>query len=290
MLANTSTFLRQIFPPVVATLIAALLIAGFNRAFSTHLTQPRMAAMDSGTAEPERPRARPMPVMTEMKPAVFAAAIEERPRPRLWDKDTEREAAKDAGTKVAEVSPAAVPAAVAAAPAAPTAQPQSAGLEPARAALRKPELRHAEQPRHVEVRPVEPRQVEPRQAEPRQADPRIVMAPPAPAQPHPMAVPASPPPVIVAAPAAAGMPAGNPNEAPMVTVPDRPRAMSQRQQPYPMDPQQDGEQAQQQPGPPQGPLGTFVNAMKPSNWFARAREFGERVEAAGNDILPTIRQ
>jgi hypothetical protein len=263
MLTNTAKFLRQIFPPVIATLIAALLIAGFNRAFSTHLTQPRMAAMESGVAEPERPRARPMPVMTEVKPAVFAAAIEERPQPRLWDKDTEREAAKDAGTKVAEVTPAAAPAvapaAVATAPAAPAAQPQSAGLEPARAALRKPDLRHAEQPRHVEA-------------------------------PHPMAVPASPPPVIVAVPAASGMPAGNPNEAPMVTVPDRPRAMSQRQQPYPMDPQQDGEQVQQQPGPPQGPLGTFVNAMKPSNWFARAREFGERVEAAGNDILPTIRQ
>jgi hypothetical protein len=277
MLANTTTFLRQIFPPVVATLIAALLIAGFNRAFSTHLTQPRMAAMESGAAEPERPRARPMPVMTEVKPAVFAAAIEERPQPRLWDKDTEREAAKDAGTKIAEVTPAApavAPAAVAAAPAAPTAQPQSAGLEPARAALRKPELRHIEQPR--------------------QAEPRVVMAPvavpPVPAQQQlPMAVPASPPPVIVAAPAVTGTPAGNPNEAPMVTVPDRPRAMSQRQQPYPVDPK-DGEQVQQQPGPPQGPLGTFVNAMKPSNWLARAREFGERVEAAGNDILPTIRQ
>jgi hypothetical protein len=283
MLANTATFLRQIFPPVIATLIAALLIAGFNRAFSTHLTQPRMAAMDSGAAEPERPRARPIPVMTEVRPAVFAEVIEDRPQPRLWDKDSEREATKDAGTKVAEVTPAAapavVPAAVAPATAAPAAQPQSAGLEPARAALRKGELRHTEQPRHVEVRP----------AEARQADPRLVMAPPAPAQPYPMAVPVSPPPVIVAAPAAAGMPAGNPNEAPMVTVPDRPRAMSQRQQPYPMDPQ-DGEQAQQQPGPPQGPLGTFVNAMKPSNWFARAREFGERVEAAGNDILPTIRQ
>ncbi len=287
MLANTTTFLRQIFPPVVATLIAALLIAGFNRAFSTHLTQPRMAAMESGAAEPERPRARPMPVMTEVKPAVFAAAIEERPQPRLWDKDTEREAAKDAGTKIAEVTPAAVPApaAVAPAPAAPAAQPQNAGLEPARAALRKPELRHAEQPRHVEARA----------AEPRHAEPRVVMAPvavpPAPAQQqYPMAVPASPPPVIVATPAVTGTPAGNPNEAPMVTVPDRPRAMSQRQQPYPVDPQDDGEQVQQQPGPPQGPLGTFVNAMKPSNWFARAREFGERVEAAGNDILPTIRQ
>lgn len=287
MLENTTKFLRQIFPPVVATLIAALLIAGFNRAFSTHLTQPRMAAMESGAAEEPRPRERVMPVMTEVKPAVFAETIDERPRPRLWDKDSEREAAKEATVKFAETAPAAAQATASAPAAAPAAQPQSTGLEPARAALRKPELRpQAEQPRHVDIR----------QFEPRHAEPRVTMAPPAAPhvyqaavptrQPYPMAVPTSPPPVIVAAPAAAGIPAGNPNEAPMVTVPDRPRAMQPQQQPYPVDPQE--QQAQQQQ--PQGPIGTFVNAMKPSNWFARAREFGERIEAAGNDILPTIRQ
>jgi len=113
---------------------------------------------------------------------------------------------------------------------------------------------------------------------------------PAATQQYPAAMPAVPPPVIVAAPAATGIPAGNPNEAPMVTVPDRQRAMSQQQQPYPADAPNGEQQAQQQPGAPQGPIGTFVNAMKPSNWFARAREFGERVEAVGNDILPTIRQ
>ena len=42
MLAATTKFLRQIVPPVIATLIAALLIAGFNRAFSVHLSQPRL--------------------------------------------------------------------------------------------------------------------------------------------------------------------------------------------------------------------------------------------------------
>src|SRR2546423_15267537 len=36
---------RQIVPPVVATLIAAGLISAYNRAFSTHLQQPRMSAL-----------------------------------------------------------------------------------------------------------------------------------------------------------------------------------------------------------------------------------------------------
>ena len=38
-------FARQIAPSVLATLIAALVIAGYNRAFSGHLQQPRMAAL-----------------------------------------------------------------------------------------------------------------------------------------------------------------------------------------------------------------------------------------------------
>jgi hypothetical protein len=32
-----------------------------------------------------------------------------------------------------------------------------------------------------------------------------------------------------------------------------------------------------------------VNTLRPSSLFARAREFGERIEAAGNEILPNIR-
>jgi hypothetical protein len=44
------------------------------------------------------------------------------------------------------------------------------------------------------------------------------------------------------------------------------------------------------PPPPQGALGAIVNTLKPSALFARAREFGERIEAAGNEILPNIRQ
>ncbi len=44
------------------------------------------------------------------------------------------------------------------------------------------------------------------------------------------------------------------------------------------------------PQPQRGPFGTIVDTLKPSSLFARAREFGQRIEAAGNDILPNIRQ
>jgi len=63
----------------------------------------------------------------------------------------------------------------------------------------------------------------------------------------------------------------------MVTVPDRPNARPV-------------EEPQVQPPPPQGALGKFVHAMKPSTWFAAAREFGQKIEDTGNEILPTIRQ
>jgi hypothetical protein len=49
-------------PPVIATLIAAVLIAGYNRAFSVHLQQPRMAALHRETDRRSRPpRAAPSP-------------------------------------------------------------------------------------------------------------------------------------------------------------------------------------------------------------------------------------
>ena len=41
---------RQIVPPVLATLIAAGLISAYNRAFSTHLQQPRMSALHEAVA------------------------------------------------------------------------------------------------------------------------------------------------------------------------------------------------------------------------------------------------
>jgi len=74
--------------------------------------------------------------------------------------------------------------------------------------------------------------------------------------------PQYPPPVIMAQP--------------MVTVPDKPRPT---------------EQVQSEPGvPPQGVFGKIVDTLKPSNLFARAREFGDKIEATGNDILPNVRQ
>ena len=72
----------------------------------------------------------------------------------------------------------------------------------------------------------------------------------------------------------------------MVTVPDRPRV---RALPPGGEPQFE-QPAPPPPGPPQGPIGTIVNTLKPSTWFDRAREFGEKIEAVGNDILPNIRQ
>jgi hypothetical protein len=60
-----------------------------------------------------------------------------------------------------------------------------------------------------------------------------------------------------------------------VTVPDRPR---------PVEPAQT-----ETPNPQQGPIGKFVDTLKPSNLLARARDFGEKIEQAGNDILPNIR-
>ena len=69
---------RQIIPPVVATLIAAGLISAYNRAFSSHVQQPRMSALHEtaaaadGTTAPittvgmTRPPALPAPAVTEM--------------------------------------------------------------------------------------------------------------------------------------------------------------------------------------------------------------------------------
>ena len=238
MLALASKFLRQIVPPVIATLIAAVLIAGFNRAFSTHLTQPRMAALHSeaGAGEPANPQAAPpvgAPAAAQAVESISEPVIE-----RLWDKDGIREAAKDQ-VKTAEAVPAPGPA------------------------------RRTE--RVAEIRPAEPRALEPRQAEPYlgaavaaapvTAAP-IVVAPVTVAPPPVAAAPARPEPVFV--------------EAPMVTVPDR--------RPLPLP------QAQVEEPAAQTPIGMIVNTLKPSSLFARAREFGERIEAAGNEILPSLRQ
>ena len=219
MLAATAKFLRQIVPPVIATLIAAVLIAGFNRTFSTHLTQPRMAALH---AEASSEPARAAPAV----PAVVADLVTEPVIDRLGDKGGLREATKDhPALKLAEAAPTPAPL-----------------RRTERVAGTRPELR--------------------------------------PAEPYVAAVPLTPSPVIaapviVAAPALKQQPAFA--EPLIVTVPDRPRPLPQA---YIEEP----------PAPPQSPIGAIANTLKPSSLFARAREFGEKIEAAGNEILPSIRQ
>jgi hypothetical protein len=276
MLAATSKFLRQIIPPVIATLIAAVLIAGFNRAFSTHLTQPRLGGLNAQNTEApdERVMSRPAAV----RPSWAADPIEEPAPVREWQKGGMREAAKDpSGTKTAEAVPAAPPA-----PAVP------------RKETRPVEARQPE-PRQVESRPVESRQVATRQAHviatPMTAPPQpMVMAPPVVHAPPPVVMaPAVAAPVVVAAPTVIAAPARQDmpreqmiaTEPPMVTVPDRTRPQSQ--------PPQYAEQPAP-PAPPRGPIGTIADTLNPATWFARAREFGEKIEAVGNEILPSIRQ
>jgi len=245
------TYTKQIIPPVLATLIAALLIAGFNRAFSGHLVQPRMAALHSNE------ETRPTEAKTREMPAVeIASASEPTPPDRIFAKDNDREAAKDQPTlKVAVAAPAPVPAA---APAVVTAAPVAA-----------PPLPRAAQ------RPSEP--------------PRVVTTPLAPA----------PVPVVVAAPVSPPVAIQQPfpQEPPTVIV-GRPVAVPverPRYQPGMQPPQQQGVQQQamqQEPMQPAQPRGfdRFVDSMKPSSIFDRMREFGDRIEAAGNEILPSIRQ
>ena len=56
VLAASGKFTRQIVPPVIATLIAAVLIAAYNNMFSGHLQQPRMAALHAAAeASTRRP-------------------------------------------------------------------------------------------------------------------------------------------------------------------------------------------------------------------------------------------
>ncbi|MEA2870557.1 MAG: hypothetical protein QOH67_533, partial [Hyphomicrobiales bacterium] len=123
------------------------------------------------------------------------------------------------------------------------------------------------------------------------------MAPPVAAAPAPLPpVAAAPPPVILAPPPVASAQQPYTTQQPTVTVPDRtyqrvPYDPNQRaydpnqQRPY----EQHAEEMAPPPPQPQGAIGVIVNTLKPSTWFARAREFGDRIEQAGNDILPNIR-
>ena len=88
---------RQIVPPVIATLIAAGLISAYNRAFTGHLQQPRLAALHQDGAEhPSEPVAKPL-APTE------AVAIYDNiaPPARLWEKEAKQESGKDQTIKVA---------------------------------------------------------------------------------------------------------------------------------------------------------------------------------------------
>jgi hypothetical protein len=300
MLAAASRFLpairnftRQIVPPVVATLLAAVLIAGYNRAFTGHLVQPRMGMLHGdviGTDEAQRPAGVATAKPREATDAITVAepvSVQN----RVFSKDNDREAAKDDLALKADLAlktaaaPAAEPVAV---------EPAVAAAQPAPAAA----------PATPVVRA--PKKVEPRIVERRPADPRPYGAPVVVTQPPPVIV-AQPPmaagPVIATAPVAAPYPTQQPvaqepppviAAKPMVTVPDRQRAASPPSSPYPPNAPHEAAAPEQEiaaPPPPQGgPLERFVDTMKPSSIFARMRELGDRIEAVGNDILPNIRQ
>jgi hypothetical protein len=291
-------FARQIAPSMIATLLAALVIAGYNRAFSGHLASPRLSAVRAAlerTSEPAVPAVAEADAPAKLKP-VWTTNVVEIIAPtgeleRSFDKDEGREAAKDQSkVKVADVTPpAAAPAAVAPVIAAPAAAVPA--LAVARPVAARPEPR--------ESRP-EPRAVE-RSYEPRSFEPRIVGVDPRGGGPLPApAMQPMPPPAVAAAPIAqppgAGMPVAQEpppviTAKPMVTVPDRPGLRPAYEAQAPGQVQQ---QAQEQPPTPepqrQGVLGTIVETLKPSSLFRSAREFGDKIEAAGNDILPNIRQ
>ena len=258
LLPPLNRFLDQIWPSVVATLIAAGLISGYNHAFSGHMQQPRMAALHeaAGLAAPT-----PATAAAKVKPAPETAAdavtIRERTDEpaRVLEKEASGELGKDqTAIMVAAPQPAPRPTNVA------NPVPRSE----ARAIERRAEPR---------VTSVEPRMTGVPYVVPPAAQPVTVapMAPPLAAAPA-----ALPPPVIMAPPPAASAP---PMQQPMVMVPDRPT----QRPPYEA-------QVEDVPPPPRGPIGAIVDTLKPSSLFARAREFGQRIEDAGNDILPNIRQ
>ena len=282
-------FTRQIVPPVVATLLAAVLIAGYNRAFTGHLVQPRMGMLHGdvlGTDETPRPAGLPAAKPREVTDAVIVPEPVS-PQNRVFSKDNDREAAKDDSALKTAAAPAAEPAPVEAAAVAPA--PAAPPIPPVvRAAPKKVE------PRVVERRPVEPRPY---------GTPVIVSQPPVVVAQPPMAAPA---PVIASAPVAAPYPnypmqqpvAQEPppviSAKPMVTVPDRARGAYPQSPSYSPNAPYEAAAPQQNiaaPPPPQGgPFERFVDTMKPSSIFARMRELGDKIEAAGNDILPNIRQ
>jgi hypothetical protein len=255
LLPPVNKFLDQIWPSVVATLIAAGLISGYNHAFSGHLQQPRMAALHEAAGSADAaPAPSPSSTVAMTRPPQAAASEivaspDERAAPhREADKAPKAEAGKDQ-TAVKIAAPAPAPAARPTNVANPTPRPEPRAVEP-RVASVPYVVPPAAAP--VTVAPIAP---------------PVVAAPPS----------ALPPPVIMASPVASAPPM----QQPLVTVPDRPyQRPSYEAQAEEVPP----------PPPPQGALGAIVNTLRPSSLFARAREFGARIEAAGNEILPNIRQ
>lgn len=248
LLPPINKFLDQIWPSVVATLIAAGLISGYNHAFSGHLQQPRMAALhEAAGVEPAAPA---VTVVAKPAPSAVTDLTVRDPEPalaRVAEKEPTTEAGKDqTAVKVAVAAPA------------PAARPVAV---PA--------------PRVTSVPYVVPPPAAPVTVAP--------MAPPLAAAPAPL-----PPPVIMATPPMAQPPVASAQQPP-VTVPDR---LYQRPPYEPNQRPQYEAQAEDvpPPAPPRGPFGAIVETLRPSSLFARAREFGERIEAAGNEILPNIRQ
>lgn len=258
LLPPVNKFLDQIWPSVVATLIAAGLISGYNHAFSGHMQQPRMAALHeaAGLGAPA-----PTTTVAKVKPAPETAtdAVTIRDRAdepaRVLEKEASGELGKDqTAIKVAAPAPQPAPRPTNVANPVPRSEP--------RVVERRAEPR---------VTSVEPRVTSVPYVVPPAAQPVTVapMAPPLAAAPA-----ALPPPVIMAPPPIA-------SAQPMITVPDRP---------YQRPPYEAQVEDVPPPPPPRGPIGAIVDTLKPSSLFARAREFGRRIEDAGNDILPNIRQ
>ena len=262
LLPSATTFMQQIAPSVVATLIAAGLISGYNHAFSGHLTQPRMAALHADEAAPAGPVPQATTVMPMTKPAAAPVTeyitIHERSEPeRELEKDHKAEAGKDqTAIKVAVPLPSARPA----------APPRTEPFKPEPRVASAP-VAAAPPPVQMTVGPVAP-----------PAPARVAVAPASPIAPPP---PYAAPPVVVAAPVI--VPAEPPpvvTGKPYVTVPDRPSQRPAYEATLDDVPP---------PPPPRGPFGVIANTLSPASIFARMREFGDKIEATGNDILPNIR-
>lgn len=299
MLAATSQllpligkFARQIVPPVVATLIAAVLIAAYNNLFSGHLQQPRMAALHAAEAQRAAAPAEAVTAKLPAGPVTETITIYEEvigPE-RLAEKDASQESGKDQTVKLAEAEPAPAAAALRAAAQTPRVEPKAE----ARPAQRQETRIEQRQVAAVELPPSAPQThyqhtyPQPQVQAPYVPQPQppyyqqqmpYAHAPQAYPQPQtqpPYAAPVAqqPPAVVMATPQVVTAPDR------MVTVPDRPAVRRAEVQPV---------EAQPAENPPPGMLGRIVNTLKPSSLLSRAKEFGDRIEQAGNDILPNIR-